>query len=322
MLEILKKILPKQISQYIEHRLSLRYLERKYEKLPSYKYLRNLMDRYQTKDLINVDKESFRRKIDNFISIQDWKMEGYKSTKKQTLYSTKFIWGHNHDFGDFSLEGRMRNRHIWLIATFIDKFKIIPRDLSGLKILDIGSWTGGTSLLLSAMGAHVVAVEEIKKYSDCLNYLKYAFDIKNLDVKNISLFDCTSSDFQDSFDFILFCGVLYHVTDPPLALRILFNSLKNGGALLLETLATNSNKNILSYRVPIRMFKKVYFENPRAGGWDWFIPAPLTVKQMLIDVGYEDIRVGKIIHRRLFAVGKRNNHVDMNRSGFSKRFIR
>jgi SAM-dependent methyltransferase len=248
-------------------------------------------------------------------------MEGFKDPEKQRDLSIKFHWGHNHDFGTFSLKGRMGNRHILLLATFIDEFKVIPRSLHGLRVLDIGCWTGGTSLLLCAMGAHVVAIEEVRKYVDCLNYLKYAFNIDRLEPKHLSLYECTLPEFQDSFDIVLFCGVLYHVTDPISALRITFNCLKDGGVCLLETAAINSNKRILSYEGPT-IFSGGSKKDLSRSGWNWFIPSPITLSQMMADVGYTDIQVGRVRGGRVFAVGKRDTHVDIMRGGLSVKNIR
>ena len=50
------------------------------------------------------------------------------------------------------LQGLMGDRHINILATFIDDFGL-PRDLTGKSVLDVGVWCGGTSLLLAAMGA-------------------------------------------------------------------------------------------------------------------------------------------------------------------------
>jgi len=288
--------------------------------LPSYNYLQNLMSNYQVKDLISVDSKSFKYKIDEFLQLHDHAMEGFKDSGKQRDLSIKFHWGHDHDFGEFSLKGRMGDRHIMLLATFIDKFKAIPTSLDGLRVLDIGCWTGGTSLLLSRMGAHVVAIEEVKKYIECLNYLKHAFNIDRLEPKNLSLYECTTADFQDSFDIVLFAGVLYHVTDPILALRITFDCLKDGGVCLLETATINSNKLILSYEGPT-LFRSGSAKDLNRSGWNWFVPSPAVLSQMMSDVGFVEIQV-KVIGKRAFAVGKRHTHVDMMRGGLSDRNIR
>jgi len=290
--------------------------------MSSVPYLQNLMSRYQVKNLVALDPVSFKKEIDGFIHLQDHEMEGFQDPEKQRDLSIKFHWGHDHDFGTFQTPGRMGMRHIEMLARFIDQFQAIPKSLDGLRVLDIGCWTGGTSMLLCAMGAHVVAIEEVKKYSDCLDYLKQCFNIKRLEPKNISLYDCTTPEFQDAFDIILFPGVIYHVTDPVAALRITFNCLKDGGATLLETAAIDSDKRILSYLGPSVFGEGGTREGLDRSGWSWFFPSPGTLSQMMADVGYSDIRMSQVADSRLFAVGQRKVHVDMMRGGLSLRGIR
>ena len=313
--QLVSKIVPKKIMSLVpstlKQEISFGFA---FEKLPSYHYFLDLMKLYQTKNLVNIDPDSFQKKIEDFPSNRETNKDNPEKT--DALYATGFKWGHNHDFGTFAIKGRMKNRHLWLLSMFMDKFGVLPKSLEGKKILDIGAWTGGTSLLLCAMGAKVVAIEPIKKSVDYINYLKYSFDIKNLEVRNISLFECDIPEFQDSFDFVLCAGTLYYVTDPPLGLRILFNSLKDGGSLLFESLATDSKKPIFAYRVPNPpLFEKVTFPE---GGWDWFMPSPSALDQLLKDVGYENVQVSEVLNQRVLAVAKRNQYKRMDRGGMSK----
>jgi SAM-dependent methyltransferase len=276
--------------------------------LPSYQEIKNLMLKFQVKNLVNVDSKSFKKKIDEFLNLNDYKMEDFKDSKIQRDLSTKFHWAHDHDFGEFKLKGRLGKGYIRKITIFKDIFKSIPDSLEGKKILDVGCWTGGTSLLLSAMGAEVVAIEEVKKYTESLNYLKYAFDITNLKPRNLSLYDCTIPEFQDTFDIIFFAGVLYHISDLIIGLRILFNCLKDGGTILLESGCINSKKPIIEYDGPSVI--------PTKGKWNWFIPSPLAIYHMMVDVGFIDIKFCRF-NRRCYAIGKRKTHVDIMRSGLS-----
>ena len=93
------------------------------------------------------------------------------------------------------------------------------------------------------MGAKVVAIEEVAKYVDCLKYIRDAFDLENLEPRRLSLYDLTADEFQDAFDIVLFAGVLYHLSDPVLGLRITFDALKPGGTVLLETAARCDLRN-------------------------------------------------------------------------------
>lgn len=129
-LQLAKKHTPKAIMKRISGQRAL-------ENQPSYGYLENLMSNYQVKDLVNVDPKSFKNRIDEFLQLRDYEMEGFKSPDKQRGLAVRFHWGHNHDFGDFSLAGRMENRHLTHLAIFIDKFGAIPRSLEGLRVKNL-----------------------------------------------------------------------------------------------------------------------------------------------------------------------------------------
>ena len=284
--------------------------------------------RYQVSNLVDMKPAEFRQAINDLLNLRDASMEGYKDADKQRDLSIRYHWGHNHDFGDFSLQGRMGNRHVSIPAQFADQFKALPTDLMGKKILDIGVWTGGTSLLFSALGAEVVAVEEVKKYADTVEFLKKAFGLKGLKVLNCSLYELNRDDLYDQFDYVFFSGVIYHVTDPIIALRIVFNCLKDGGTCLLESTAIPDKRRLfgekdklVSYEGPGKVWSGAK-EDLSRGGWDWFVPSPSAVKQMMIDVGFENIEVGPIEETRVMAVGHRTKHCDILRAGLSVRNIR
>jgi 2-polyprenyl-3-methyl-5-hydroxy-6-metoxy-1,4-benzoquinol methylase len=287
----------------------------------SAEYLRRLMALYRTDHLVNVDRVSFRRQIEAFLAWDDAASEGYLDPALQRDLSVKFHWGHNHDFGEFALAGRMRDRHVWVLSVFMDELQALPRDLHGTRVLDIGCWTGGTSLLLAAMGAEVNAIEEVRKYVAAVRYLKHAFDIRRLEVRHQSLYDLTAPDVQDVFDFALFAGVIYHVTDPVLALRHVFNSLRDGGVCLLETMGCSSDQTILEYHGPSTITGGTAEDRNRRG-WNWFVPSASAVSRMMQDVGFTDVALGPIVNGRIFAVGRRAGHVDMLRAGLSVRDVR
>ena len=280
-----------------------------------------MMRRYQVKDLVNATPGEFRARIEQFLRWRDYQSEGYGSAERQRDLSVQFHWGHNHDFGEFALEGMTGNNHVEMISAFTEQLRVLPRSLAGRKVLDVGCWTGGTSLLLHAMGARVVAVEEVRKYVDCLAYLKHAFDLQRLEPRHLSLYDCTTPEFDDAFDYVLFCGVLYHVSDPVLALRITFNCLKDGGTCLIETAVTPAEHADLSYEGPSVVWAGSAEELNRRG-WNWFIPSVTTLAQMMRDVGFAEVQVVPRTAGRAYAIGKRHAHVDMLRAGLSVRSIR
>lgn len=283
------------------------------------------MARYRTDRLAaGFDPGAFEARIRAFLATTDPEVEGFRDPSRQRDLSVKFHWGHDHDFGAFAVAGRMGDRHLTLLARFADGLGALPppgpSSLAGMRVLDVGCWTGGTSLLLAAMGAHVVAIEEVRKYVACLEYLREAFGVANLEPRAMSLFDCTGPEFSDAFDLVLFAGVLYHVTDPVLALRLTFDALRDGGRCLVETAVTPVPGPFLGYQGPRRVAGDG--RDLSRSGWNWFLPSPSALRRMMLDVGYTGVRSKVAAGRRAFAVGRRDRHVDMLRAGLSARDVR
>jgi SAM-dependent methyltransferase len=266
-------------------------------------------------NLVNTDAQSFRSRIEEFQNLKDATMEGYANAVGQRRQSIKFKWYYDHDFGDFKVSGQSGNRHLRLLSRFIDELHALPRDLQGARVLDIGCFTGATSLLLTAMGGSVTGIEEVKKYADLVEYFAQSFAI-DLSAKNLSLYEMTGPEYQDAFDYVLFAGLLYHLSDPVLGLRIAFNALKPGGTMLLDSRAAGSDEKILEYRGPNGQGDRV--RNPEN---NWFFPSPSTVIEMMGDVGFQDIRSVRGAYS-VTAVATKERQVDMIRAGLSVRDIR
>jgi SAM-dependent methyltransferase len=294
--------------------------------LPSIQQLDALLrQRFHTDRLVTQTPEQFRRRLEEFMQLRDFHMEGLASPERQRDQTIKFQWGHDTDFGTFVLSGQMGRNHLRAVATFVDHLRVLPMDLHGKRVLDIGVWTGGTTLLLAAMGAEVLAVEEVKKYCDSLNYLCDAFGVNTVHVKPVSLYDCTGPDYDDRFDYVLFPGVLYHLSDPVIALRILFNALRDGGTLLVQTTGISSMKSICYY-AGSSLFWAGTEEGMNRRGWNWFLPSPPAVASMLRDVGFQEItvtRASRGLRQSAFAAAaQRVRHVEITRAGLSVRTIR
>lgn len=284
--------------------------------------LENIMrDNFTCENVVKEHKETFEPYIKGLIGQIDPDTEGFKDCEKQRDQSVIFTWGHNHDFGTFALEGPMVNRHIEIIADLIDNYAL-PYDLCGKKILDVGVWTGGTSLILSALGAQVTALEEVVKYSNLVNYLARAFGLEYLECKPISLYEL---DVHDIYDYVLFSGVIYHITDPVLSLRILLNSLRDNGRIFIETLGIpTENKTVpaLLYEGP-KCVKQGSGHDGTRSGWNYFVPSPLALGLWVDTVGFCDIRVSETDSSgRIKCVATREHHKDMLRAGLSRADIR
>jgi 2-polyprenyl-3-methyl-5-hydroxy-6-metoxy-1,4-benzoquinol methylase len=274
----------------------------------SYALLHELMRRFQVDRLVNTDRDSFRRRLCALTELEN--RDAFADPDTQNPMAVRFQWGHRHDFGDFGMEGRMGNHHIAVLATFIDELQALPPTLEGCRVLDVGCWTGGTSLLLAALGAEVVAVEEVAMYAEAARYLAWAFGLEQVRVHGGSLYDCTGPEWDDAFDYVLLAGVLHHVSDPRLALRITFNSLRDGGSLLLETLSCE-------HELP-----HVADSDAPAWGWNLLLFEPARLAEMIESTGYRVTHPPRVVDRRSFVAARRDRHRDVWRCGLASPGIR
>lgn len=280
-----------------------------------------LMQRYTTDRLKTVEPATFQSHVEGLPGTRSWKDEGFAETDRQRDFSIEFVWGHDHDFGSFEMAGAMGTRHIDILAAARTVHGFGNTSLAGKKVLDIGCWTGGTSLLMAAMGAEVYAIEEVKKYADTLTYLAEAFGLDSIEVERRSLYSLDDPAFFDRFDIVLYAGVLYHVTDPVLSLRIVFNALKDGGQCLLETMGIDRHGRYCEYQGAGWTLNRERGETPR-GGWNWFVPSLATVEHMVADAGFEVEGASFHEGNRILAVARRTRHVDILRAGLAVPGIR
>jgi SAM-dependent methyltransferase len=289
--------------------------------LPSAGWLETLWaERYHTDNLVSVSPEEFQRHLEGLSGQSDAEGEGLGSAEGQRERTVQFQWAEDMDFGTFSVPGMSHGRATWLLAMFIDELRALPRDLTGRRVLDIGCWTGKTSLLLAAMGAEATGVEEVHKYAATLGELCNAFGVDIVHPKAASLYDLGDPDLFDRFDFCLFGGVLYHLSDPVVGLRHLYNTLREGGTLLLESAVTRSAGRDLEYAGQGEIGRD-------PAGANWFFPSPSTLVAMLEEVGYEPERSYLQIQPdrprdRMFLVARKGQQKDMLRAGLSVPRIR
>ncbi len=218
-----------------------------------------------------------------------------------------FSWGHDQDFGfGFQRQGTMSTRHIEIVSESI-QYGYLPPDLTGLDVLDVGCWTGGDVLALAGMGARVTAIEEHPVSAGAAKRLCELLSVP-ADIQRTSLY-LDRRDWKGRFDLVYISGVIYHVTDPMLALRICLSYLKPGGRVIVETKASRLDGPLCEYA------------GTHEKGWNWYSPTLETLGRWMVDAGFE--RGGIRLHMRpvgrLLAAGVKNDPARLpERAGFSR----
>jgi hypothetical protein len=173
------------------------------------------------------------------------------------------------------------------------------------------------------MADKVLAIEEVKKYARTVAFLARSFGLESrIEVRPLSLYDCNTPAFHDRFDIVFFPGVIYHLSDPVLALRILFNSLKTGGFILVESAGIDTDEPLCRFEGS-RIYGKGDKSDLSRGGWNWFRPSPAAVGRMMREAGFEDVQsqwhAGS---GRVYAYGCKRSQVGICKAGLSVRTIR
>ena len=219
-----------------------------------------------------------------------------------------FVWGHDHDFGfGINRKGSMSTRHIEITSESLS-LGFLPTSLSNKKVLNIGPWTGGELLVLSGLGAlEIISLEEHTTAANATRTLMEELGILST-VLNLSLFK-EKTEWRQYFDYIYCSGVLYHVTDPLLFLRIIFCYLKPEGEILIETKSIPGNNALCGY------------SGVQEKGWNWYAPDELTLGRWFVDAGFKprDITIYRRSNGRLLGHAVKKSAAKMiETQGFSR----
>ena len=155
--------------------------------------------------------------------------------------------------------------------------KLLPGNIQGLRVLDVGCNAGYFSVEMKRAGAsYVLGIEGFPQY---LTQAKLVRDILqiDLDLRELNVYQVTEDLGQ--FDITLFLGVLYHLKHPLLALEILANVTE--GILVVESaILPDSPSNLqisdyggLTHELRFLSNQPVGNEPGVVGLQNWFIPS-------------------------------------------------
>jgi tRNA (mo5U34)-methyltransferase len=109
----------------------------------------------------------------------------------------------------------------------------LPDDLDGCRALDIGCNAGFYSFELARRGADVLAIDHDPHYLRQAGWARDHYDLRGrIEFREMGVYDLPQ--LQETFDVVLFLGVLYHLRYPLLGLDLVTERTRE--TLVLQTL--------------------------------------------------------------------------------------
>ncbi|MFL6827514.1 MAG: TIGR04290 family methyltransferase [Bradyrhizobium sp.] len=116
---------------------------------------------------------------------------------------------------------------------------VVPACLKGKTVLDIGCNAGFYAMEMKRRGAdRVLGLDSREQY---LAQARFAAEVNNLDVefRNLSVYDVGT--LGESFDLVIFMGVLYHLRHPLLALDLIYEHVARD-LMLFQSMQRGSDR--------------------------------------------------------------------------------
>jgi tRNA (mo5U34)-methyltransferase len=172
---------------------------------------------------------------------------------------------------------------------------VVPTDLRGKTVLDVGCNAGFYSIEMKRRGAErVVGIDSDDRYLAQARLAAEVHGVKielhNLDVYNVA-------QLGEKFDFVIFMGVLYHLRHPLLALDLLYEHAV--GDLMLFQSMLRGSKHVLQVREnypfeetslfdepsypKMHFIERQYADDPT----NWWVPNTACVEAMLRSANFQ-----------------------------------
>jgi len=171
---------------------------------------------------------------------------------------------------------------------------VIPEDMHGMTVLDIGCNAGFYSIEMKRRGAErVVGIDSDARY---LRQARFAAEVSRADIEFRQLGVWDVAKLGEQFDLVIFMGVLYHLRHPLLALDLihehvardlmLFQSMQRGSREVVEPALDYDFNAPAPFNEP--GYPKMHFIEHRYSHdeTNWWVPNRACVEAMLRSSGF------------------------------------
>lgn len=223
---------------------------------------------------------------------------------KQLKEMNEIQWWHQINLGN------TRNKEILTPGRDNSEVKLqaimMPKDLTGKTVIDVGAWDGFFSFEAEKRGAEVLAIDtvmwkehktfDVHKNMEVIHTGKRGFDFahKMLNSKvtseEIEVMDLSEKN-VGKHDLVLCLGILYHMENPFGMCKVMKDLTAKGGQLILET-----HIDFQNISKPVMAFYPTNECNNDVG--TWFGPNPACVAVMLKAAGFDEVKLVALENNR------------------------
>lgn len=175
----------------------------------------------------------------------------------------------------------------------------LPKDMTGMRVLDIGAWDGFFSFTAEKRGASEVIAMDNAGGQSGFAVAKELLDSK-VTYHEETVYDI-SPEKLGHFDLVMFLGVFYHLRHPLLALDRIRSVMKTGGLMVMEShvidhfvlLPDESGKNMVGDYPELQAVPLLQFYPRGALGGDWsnmFGPNLAGMRELAEEAQFEVIK--------------------------------
>jgi tRNA (mo5U34)-methyltransferase len=177
----------------------------------------------------------------------------------------------------------------------------LPEKLEGRSVLDVGCNAGFYAIEMKKRGAgRVLGIDSDERYLDQARLAADTLGYSDIEYRNMSVYDVGA--LGETFDWVIFMGVLYHLRHPLLALDLIREHVA-GDMMLFQTMQMGSNAVLQvpedhPFHDPLTSRPPDYFDNPAypkmhfierefAHDWtNWWAPNAACSQAMLRAAGF------------------------------------
>jgi len=173
---------------------------------------------------------------------------------------------------------------------------VVPDDLSGRTVLDIGCNAGFFSIEMSRRrAARVLGIDSDDRYLEQARLAVEVAGARNVELRKLSVYDVAG--LEEKFDFVVFMGVFYHLRHPLLALDLVREHVASD-LMLFESMcrgSTRAKRYAEDYPFEERdvfdepAWPKMHFVERKYAGdpTNWWAPNVPAMEAMLRSSGFE-----------------------------------